>query len=227
MTKRSLSAIAFDFDGTLINSGPDLAAAINLMLQAIGRATFSTEHVLGWIGNGVELLVKRALSGREVVDPNLDERLYREARAHFDQFYSDNLCVNTYIYPGVIDALAKLHDNNIPMAVITNKPYEYTIRLLDALKLDRYFDIVLGGDSLAQRKPDPAPLHYILDKRDIDATQMVMVGDSRNDILAAKAAGCPSFAVTYGYNYGEPIEQTQPDWSANNLFPLVELFRHQ
>ncbi|MFM2476046.1 phosphoglycolate phosphatase [Celerinatantimonas sp. MCCC 1A17872] len=224
MNSAALKAIAFDFDGTLIDSGPDLALAINLMLKELGRDTFVSTVVQGWVGNGVEVLVKRALSGQENIAPDLDDALYQDARARFDRLYGENLCVNTKPYPGVAQTLERLHDKQIPMAVVTNKPYPFTKALLVELGFDSYFDIVLGGESLPKRKPDPYPLQYVLEKRALEPSQMLMVGDSRNDILAAKAAGCPSFALTYGYNYGVPIAESDPDWVSDSIRDIEKLF---
>ncbi|CAG9298233.1 phosphoglycolate phosphatase [Celerinatantimonas diazotrophica] len=224
MNRFALKAVAFDLDGTLIDSGPDLALAINLMLEELSRNSFDSAVVQGWVGNGVEVLIKRALSGQQTIDPNLDDALYRDARARFDRLYAENLCINTKPYPGVSETLEALQAKQIPMAVVTNKPYPFTQALLVELGFDRYFDIVLGGESLPKRKPDPDPLQYVLEKRALEPSQMLMVGDSRNDILAAKAAGCPSYAVTYGYNYGVPIAQSHPDWVSDSICDLEKLF---
>lgn len=224
MNRLALKAIAFDFDGTLIDSAPDLALAINLMLGELRRDTFDSAVVQGWVGNGVEVLIKRALSGQETIEPNLDEGLYRDARARFDRLYAEHLCINTRPYPGVVETLENLWAKQIPMAVVTNKPYPFTKALLIELGFERYFDIVLGGESLPKRKPDPYPLQYVLDKRALAPLQMLMVGDSRNDILAAKAAGCPSYAVTYGYNYGIPIAESEPDWVSDSICDIEKLF---
>ncbi|MFM2480989.1 phosphoglycolate phosphatase [Celerinatantimonas sp. YJH-8] len=224
MNTETLKAVAFDLDGTLVDSAPDLASSINLMLKELDRMIYPIELIKSWVGNGVEVLVKRALSGSEQIASNLDETLYQDARARFDRLYAENLCVETRPYPGVIEALQWLSEQRIPMAVITNKPYAFTVQLLEQLNMSHFFEIMLGGDSLDKRKPDPYPLQYALDKLHLRPRQMLMVGDSRNDILAAKAAGCPSLGMTYGYNYGIPITESEPDWSADRLTIIQTLF---
>lgn len=221
MKLNQIRAVSFDLDGTLIDSGPDLSLAINLMLEELNRDTFDTVLIHQWVGNGVPMLVKRALSGSEHVAQDLSDALYEDAKSRFERLYAENLCVNTKPYEGVVDTLQWLHEQNLPLAVVTNKPFAFTSPLLDQLGLSHYFDVILGGDSLEKRKPDPFPLQYVLDKRDLKPAQMLMVGDSRNDILAAKAAGCPSVGVTYGYNYGIPIQESDPDWAIDQ-FSLLQ-----
>lgn len=217
MSFSQLKAVAFDLDGTLVNSGPDLALSINLMLKDLGRKPFPDTTVQGWVGNGMEVLVRRALSGSETIDPNIDETRYLDARARFDAIYREHLCVNTRPYPTVVATLKWLSERQIPLAVVTNKPYDFTIALLEQLDMRKFFDVVLGGDSLDKKKPDPYPLQYVLDQWQLNADQMLMVGDSRNDILAAQAAGTPSLGMTYGYNYGLPIADSNPTWVADEL----------
>ena len=216
-------AILFDLDGTLINSGPDLALAVNHMLKTINRHTFSEEVIHGWVGNGAQTLVNRALSGQRTIDPYLDESLASEALKIFLDFYAQNLCVATVTYPNVSSTLKTLKANGYRLAIVTNKPYDFVQPILDGLGLDGLFEIILGGDSLPQKKPDPSPLLHVCATLDIHTEHCVMVGDSKNDILAANASGMQSVGVTYGYNYGEDIGEYDPTVIINDFSELLEL----
>ena len=217
-------AILFDLDGTLIDSGPDLALAINHMLTSIGRDEFSLEVIHSWVGNGASILVQRALSGTTEIDANLDPELLEKALATFLDFYAKNLCVGTVTYPHVRSTLKILKAKGYRLAIITNKPYEFVQPILDGLALDGLFDSVLGGDSLDKRKPDPLPLRYTCEKLGVSVDECVMVGDSKNDILAAHAAKMQSIGLSYGYNYGEDISVHNPDISFDDFADVIATF---
>ncbi len=216
-------AILFDLDGTLINSGPDLALAVNHMLKTLERDTFSEDVIHGWVGNGAKTLVDRALSGQRIIDENLDALLAAEALNIFLAFYAQNLCVATVTYPNVSSTLKALKAKGYRLAIVTNKPYDFVDPILDGLGLDGLFELILGGDSLPQKKPDPAPLLHVCRTLDVNVEQCVMVGDSKNDLLAAKASGMQSAGVTYGYNYGEDIGIHNPTVIMDDFSELLEL----
>ena len=203
--------IIFDLDGTLIDSSPDLALAVNHMLTTIGRETFSLDEIHHWVGNGAETLVKRALSGSAQIASNIDEKVFKNALDIFLNFYANNLAVSTVTYPKVVTTLAKLKKHGYKLVIVTNKPSDFVAPILKALKLEAYFEFHLGGDSLKERKPHPAPLLYVCDNLGVTPKECVMVGDSKNDILAAQACEMQSIGVSYGYNYGEPIFSHNPD----------------
>jgi phosphoglycolate phosphatase len=204
-------AILFDLDGTLIDSVPDLASAVNLMLQKLGRDTFSEDTIRYWVGNGAQVLVKRALSGQTEIDESLDSVLFEKALDIFLTLYADKLCEDTMPYPNVSNTLHTLKGSGYRLVIVTNKPYDFVAPILKGLKLDMLFEFWLGGDSLEKKKPDPLPLLHACEKLNLTVEQCVMVGDSRNDLLAAKAAGMQSVGVSYGYNYGEDIHIYEPD----------------
>lgn len=213
--------ILFDLDGTLIDSAPDLVGAVNHMLTSIARPTFSEDLIRSWIGNGASVLVKRGLSGKSEIDENIDSELYAQSLQSFLSFYKDNLCVNTQLYPNVRASLKILKAQGYRLAVVTNKPHEFIAPILAGLKLDGFFELLLGGDCLPKRKPDALPLLHACQELNVSVEQCLMVGDSKNDILAAKAANMDSIGLTYGYNYGEDIALHQPEAVFNDFFDIV------
>ncbi len=202
--------LIFDLDGTLIDSSGDLALAVNHMLTTLNLATYDLDTIHHWVGNGAETLVKRALSGSTTIDTTLEESYWREALEIFLDFYAKNLAVATVTYPNVPTTLKTLKERGYRLAILTNKPYPFVEPILEALGLDDLFELILGGDSLEKKKPDPMPLLHVCQKLGISTNESVMIGDSKNDILAAKSANMDSIGVTYGYNYGESIKHYEP-----------------
>jgi len=214
--------IIFDLDGTLINSAPDLAHAVNYMLEQLDRSTFSEEIIHEWVGNGALMLVKRALSGDRDIEVNLDEKLVENALDIFLDFYAQNLCNETVTYQNVPATLQTLKEKGYRLTIVTNKPFAFVSPILQGLGIDDLFELILGGDSLSVKKPDPAPLLYVCEKLEVSVDDCVMVGDSRNDILAANACEMQSVGVTYGYNYGEDIGIYEPNFIINDFGELLE-----
>ena len=203
--------ILFDLDGTLINSAPDLALAVNHMLKTLKRDTFSEEIIDTWVGNGAQTLVQRALSGKSDIDEHLKSDLSAKALNIFLDFYAQNLCIATVTYPNVPATLHTLKKSGYRLAIITNKPFAFVNPILEGLELTGLFEIILGGDSLEERKPHPMPLLHVCETLGVTADECIMVGDSKNDILAANSAKMQSIAVSYGYNYGEDIGRHNPN----------------
>jgi phosphoglycolate phosphatase len=215
--------IIFDLDGTLIDSSPDLALAINHMLKTLNKETFSLDEIHHWVGNGAETLVRRALSGSATISEEIDENEFKKALDIFLKFYAQNLAVATVTYPHVPSTLSKLKAHGYRLAIVTNKPFDFVAPILKELKLEEYFELYSGGDSLKEKKPNPAPLLYVCEKLNVSVEECVMVGDSKNDILAAKACHMQSIGVTYGYNYGEPIATYNPDVYFSDFSEIGEL----
>jgi phosphoglycolate phosphatase len=214
--------LIFDLDGTLINSALDLALAVNYMLETLEREIFSEEIIHGWVGNGALTLVKRALSGSRMVDENLDEPYVQKALKIFLDYYEKNLCNATVPYPHVINTLKTLQER-YTLAIVTNKPFAFVSPILKGLDMDGLFALILGGDSLPEKKPHPMPLLHVCDTLDVPVEVSVMIGDSKNDILAANACGMDSVGVTYGYNYGEDIGVHKPTYIIDDFSELLEL----
>lgn len=204
--------IIFDFDGTLINSGPDLAEALNFMLKDIGKETYSQETIHNWVGNGARTLVKRALLGKiDVEGEEIDPQEFKNSLDTFLKYYKEHVCVKTIMYPNVYETLKTLFESGYKLSIVTNKPYEFIEPILTKLGILDMFALYIGGDSLAEKKPSPAPLLHVCQKLSIDVKDSVMVGDSKNDILAARACEMDSIGVSYGYNYGNDIGIYEPN----------------
>jgi len=190
-------AVLFDLDGTLVDTAPDLAAATDHALQSQGRAPVGLDAVRGMVGDGAIALVRKGL---EATGGDTDPALFDAAIAEFYRYYEANLSATSRPFPGVVECLRALRDDGYALAVCTNKPERFSRKLLDDLELTPYFGALVGGDTLPMRKPDPGHLHGTLARLPHKAPYWAaMVGDSANDINAAKAAGLPSVAVSFGY----------------------------
>ena len=203
------SAVLIDLDGTLVDSAPELAQAVDRMLGDLGYEGAGVENVRQWVGNGIDRLVARALTGALGEEP--DDEALREARVRFDTAYAEVLGTMAPLYPGVVDGLDCLRDAGVKTACITNKHRIFALPLLGALGIADRFDIVVGGDSGVALKPDAAPLALAAGRLGVAVGDCVMIGDSATDVAAARAAGCPAWCVRSGYNRGEPLEACGPD----------------
>lgn len=219
----AVKMVMIDLDGTLIDTVPDLAAAANWMLADLGRKPWDEKHYRAWIGNGVPRFVKRALTGEMQAEP--DPELFEQAIEPFRRHYGEAVSVLSRPYPGVVDALEQLSARGFSLACITNKAGAFTLPLLKNLELDKYFQLVLSGDSLPRQKPDPLPLRHACKYFGIDAAHGVLIGDSSNDVHAARAAGMPVICVTYGYNHGHDIRQSLPDAVVDSLTEVPQYLR--
>ncbi|MDH2241946.1 phosphoglycolate phosphatase [Pseudomonas sp. GD03909] len=211
--------VMFDLDGTLMDSVPDLAAAVDKMLMLLGREPAGIARVRDWVGNGSRVLVRRALAGG-LEHEGVSDEFADEALALFMQAYSGGHELTT-VYPGVRECLDWLREREVKLAIITNKPAQFIEPLLEEKGLTGYFDWLVGGDTLPQQKPDPAALFWVMDKAGVAPGESLFVGDSRNDVRAAKAATVRCVALTYGYNHGEPITDEQPALVLDDLRELV------
>jgi len=163
------------------------------------------------------------LSGSAEISSDIEVKEFEHALDIFLKFYAQNLAVQTVTYPHVLTSLAKLKTHGYKLTIVTNKPYDFVEPILKELNLKEYFEFHLGGDSLKEKKPNPAPLLYVCDKLNVTVEQCVMVGDSKNDILAAKACNMQSIGLTYGYNYGEHINTHNPDVYYSDFSEITKL----
>ncbi|MEM7425012.1 MAG: phosphoglycolate phosphatase [Pseudomonadota bacterium] len=189
-------AIVFDLDGTLVESAPDLAATTNVLLARRGRRQIELGELRSMVGKGARVMIEKAFAatGEPATEADVKEMI-----PEFLEYYGDNVAVHTHPFPGILDALGVLKDRGCRLGVCTNKFESLSHKLLDALEMSHFFSAVLGGDSLSIRKPDPE--HVLETIRRLGGTpdNAVMVGDSNNDIDAARAGNIASVAVTFGY----------------------------
>jgi phosphoglycolate phosphatase len=214
-------AIVWDLDGTLVDSAPDLASALNTVLDKRGFFTLSINEVRAMIGNGVPKLVER---GFNAVGVRPDPMQLDELIAMFVKEYKACATDNTRPYPGVVEALQELHSMSIPMGVCTNKPEAFTRQILDGLGLSAYFSSVVGGDSTSARKPDPEPVLACLRGLASEPAFSLMIGDSVHDVHAAHAAGVTVAVVPWGYR-SAPVEDLAADFVLGDLAALPGMIR--
>jgi phosphoglycolate phosphatase len=193
------------------------------MLESLGKDTYSQKTIDFWVGNGAPTLVKRALSGSREVDESISYELFSKALDIFLDYYSKNLIVHTKLYPKVKKTLDELQKRDYTFALVTNKPYSFVEPMLKKLELESYFKLFIGGDSLDKRKPDPKPLFHTCKKLGFEIENSIMIGDSKNDIIAANNANMDSIALTYGYNYGEDVKKFNPTFVYDNFSDILEV----
>lgn len=217
-----ISAIVIDLDGTLLDTAPELSAAANRMLSDMDFTPVSQELLMSYIGNGISWLVKRALTGNMHATP--DAALYNHALPIFEKHYAE-LLLDSKPYDGVIEALDAMKAAGFRLGCITNKVARYTEPLLKGIGLAKYFEIVLSGDTLPEKKPHPLPLLHAAKFFGVPIEKLLLIGDSLNDTVAARAAGCPVFCVPYGYNHGEPVDSLFLDAVIANLSAALPLIK--
>lgn len=217
-----IAGVVIDLDGTLLHTAPELAEAANRMLRDMGRPPVSQNLLMSYIGNGIHWLVKRALTGDMHAEP--DAALFDQALPLFEKHYSE-LLLASQPFPGVIPGLEALKAAGYRLGCITNKVERYTRPLLQGVGMAHYFDLVLAGDTLPEKKPHPLPLLHAAEFFGCPIEHLLLVGDSLSDAQAARAAGCPIFCVPYGYNHGEAVETLNADAVIPDLMgvlPLIE-----
>jgi phosphoglycolate phosphatase len=220
----SVKAIIIDLDGTLLDTAPDLAVAANRMLAELGREPLPEARIADFIGKGVPHLVKRTLTESYGNEPDeaLFERALESQYTHYDRTNGEL----TQPYPGVMEGLALLQQAGFKLACVTNKFARFTLPLLKQMKMDTYFSETISGDTLPRKKPDPLPLTHTAKQFGIAPAQMLMIGDSFNDVQAARAAGCPIFCVDYGYNEGLDVRTFGVDAIVSSLVEAHQLIKN-
>jgi len=212
---RKIGLMVFDFDGTLVYSGDDLAASVNHTLRKLGIPVLDKKKIIGFIGDGVVKLIERSLG---------DEHRGRfdEAMELFRAHYAQHLLDTTALCPGVLDVLE--HFRGTKKVIITNKLYGYTLRIAEALGIDGYFEEVIGMDSLSLRKPDRELLIPLLERYGVGKADTVVIGDGINDILLAKNTGTVSCALLNGLGDRDRLLSLRPDYCCEDIAEMKELF---
>ena len=215
--------ILIDVDGTLVDSVPDLAYCVDEMMKRLGRPVHGEAKVRDWVGNGVERLVRRALVGQ--LDGEPEDADFERAYPIFLELYAVNTSQRSLLYPGIREGLDYLKQQGYRLGCVTNKASQFTLPLLRDLGIHDEFEIIIAGDTLPQKKPDPMPLLHAAEQLGVKPENALMVGDSQSDVKAARAAGFQIVCMSYGYNHGEDIRNYHPDAvidSLTEIGPILE-----
>jgi phosphoglycolate phosphatase len=213
--------ILIDVDGTLVDSVPDLAFCVDAMMERLEMPRRGEAAVRLWVGNGVERLVERALTND--LDGKPDPELLARALPIFTALYADNTAKRSRLYPGVREGLDYLRVSGYRLGCVTNKAARFTEPLLEELGVREDFELVVSGDTTPRKKPDPMPLLYAAEAMGVSPERSLMIGDSKSDVQAARAAGFQIICMSYGYNHGEEIRRYEPDAVIDSMAQLPGL----
>jgi phosphoglycolate phosphatase len=214
-------AVLIDLDGTLLDTVPDLAAAVNAMRREFQLPELPEERVAAFVGKGADVLVQRALTGE--LDGEAGEQAFARGREAFYRHYRHFNGRAARVYPGVVDALADLRAKALPLACVTNKPREFTLALLERVGLLPSFGAIVAGDDTTCKKPDAEPMLLACRQLAVNPRESVAIGDSANDVAAARAAGCRVIVVETGYNEGMPASELDADVIVPTLLDAARL----
>lgn len=213
--------VLIDVDGTLVDSVPDLAYCVDEMMDQLGMPRRGEAAVRQWVGNGVERLTRRALINQ--LDGEPDEALFEKAMPIFMDLYAENTSRRSCLYPGVEEGIAYLNQAGYRLGCVTNKAEQFTVPLLTDLGIIDNFEIVVSGDTLPKKKPDPMPLLHAAEAMGVTPEESMMLGDSMSDVKAARAAGFQIVCMSYGYNHGVDIRDSDPDAVIDSMAELQGL----
>ncbi len=219
----TIKAVIFDLDGTLVDSAPDLMLATNHVLSRLERRAITMEEVRSFVGHGARALIAR---GCTATGDAIDEKTLDFYFAEFLRFYEKNISVNSVAFPGVINLLKRCAAGGLKMGVCTNKLEGLSVRLLQALGMEKYFSAIVGPDTLNIAKPDPAPYLETMKRLGVPAKDSIMVGDSETDILTARAVGVPVIGVTFGYTQ-KPVATYNPDYLVSHFDEIWDIIQRQ
>lgn len=214
----SRELILFDLDGTLVDSASDLYRAMNMSLNVLQLPEVTEEQVRTWVGKGTSLFCYSTL---QYLTGQVDPAQHQQLLDTFLEIYNAEPCVDTQPFNGVVDFLDWGLSNNKQMICVTNKPEQPARMIVESLGLSKYFVDVIGGDRFEERKPHPRQLLFCVDEYQLAKEQVLMLGDSSNDVEAARRAGVDCIVVSYGYNHGENIQDCQPQQVVDDLTELL------
>ena len=212
-----IRAVLFDLDGTLLDTVGELSRAANRMLATLGLAPRAEDEIRNFVGKGTAKLVERCI--------DRDTSRLDEALAIFNEVYLEESGLGTKIYPGVMEGIEMLSADGLPLGCVTNKPEAFTLPLLRNTGLLKFFAVVVSGDTVARRKPDPMPYAHACARLGVAAGNALVVGDSANDVIAARGAGCRVLCVPYGYREGQPVESLDCDAVVDDVRAAAEFVR--
>ena len=210
--------IMIDVDGTLVDSVPDLAFCVDELMDFMGRPRWGEAKVRHWVGNGVPKLVERSLTGE--LEGIVNSQDYEKAYPFFLELYAENTSKRSCLYQGVKEGINYLKSRGYTLGCVTNKAEQFTHPLLKDLGIFDDFEIVISGDTLEKKKPDPYPLVYAANHFNILVSDSLMIGDSISDVKASRAAGFDIICMSYGYNHGEDIRDARPDLVIDSMEEL-------
>lgn len=217
-TPTPLKWIGFDLDGTLVHTAIDIHSALNTMLAFYKQTAVKLSDVETWIGNGIDKVTERALLKVNAHSVDLNDAIN-----HVNIIYNQCVANQSTLYSNALDTLSILKDHGLKLLLVTNKNEQHTHSLINTLNIAHFFDTVVCGDSLPQRKPDPAMLLSAINKLDLKIDEGIYIGDSINDIATARNSGCPVICVDYGYNHGNQIAESRPDKVISDLKQVIEV----
>lgn len=223
MSLKKPEMILIDVDGTLVDSVPDLAYCVDEMMKQLERPPYGEDRVRNWVGNGVERLVRRALIGQ--LDGEPEDADFEKAYPIFLDLYAENTSKRSVLYPGVREGVDYLKSAGYRLGCVTNKAAQFTLPLLKDLGVFDDFEIVISGDTLPKKKPDPLPLLHAAEHFGVEPAKAMMIGDSQSDVKAARAAGFQIICMSYGYNHGEDIRDYHPDAVLDSMIELQGLLQ--
>lgn len=218
MKKFNPKLIMIDVDGTLVDSVPDLAYCVDELMMAMDKKKWGEAKVRNWVGNGVPKLVERSLTGE--LEGVADKKDYDKAYPIFLDLYAQNTSERSFLYDGVEVGVTYLKSQGYTLGCVTNKAEQFTHPLLKDLGIFDEFEIVISGDTLAKKKPDPLPLLHAAKHFGINPQDALMIGDSISDVKASRAAGFDIICMSYGYNHGDDIRDANPDLVIDSMSEL-------
>jgi phosphoglycolate phosphatase len=216
--------VLIDVDGTLVDSAPDLAYCVDEMQKQLGLPEHGEEKVRHWIGNGVPRLVERALLG--TLDGMPDKALYDKAYPLFLELYQDNVCERSCLYAGAREGIDWMKAQGWHIGCITNKATRFVLPILETLGVHDDFSLIICGDTLEKKKPDPMPLLHSAKHYGVAPENSLMLGDSISDVKAARAANFDIVCMSYGYNHGDDIRLANPDAVIDSFMELPNLLKN-